>query len=108
MPLTDSILNLANTTIPDHASDRESPRAGPDSAPGYGHSIGQPGWRPAHFGEGFAETPRGKNTQDLISIWTLEPLQLGDIGQGNPARLGLCTGRPPRAGASSHGSTTRE
>jgi hypothetical protein len=33
-------------------------------------------------GRDLQRLPEGKGTQDLISVWTLEPLQLGDIGQG--------------------------
>ena len=81
MPLTDSILNLANTTIQiTHRT--ESPRVLGRTQPPVTATVSAKASVQPTSGRDLQRLPEGRNTQDLISVWTLEPLQLGDIGQG--------------------------
>ena len=81
MPLTDSILNLSNATIT-ITRRTESPRLLGRTQPPTTATVSAKASVQPTSGRDLQRLPEGKNTQDLISIWTLEPLQLGDIGQG--------------------------
>lgn len=81
MPLTDSILNLANTTITiTHRT--EVPRVQGRTQPPVTSTVSAKASVQPTSGRDLQRLPEGKNTQDLVSVWTLEPLQLGDVGQG--------------------------
>jgi hypothetical protein len=81
MPLTDSILNLANTTITiTHRT--ESPRLLGRTQPPTTVVVSAKASVQPTSGRDLQRLPEGKGTQDLISVWTLEPLQLGDVGAG--------------------------
>ena len=81
MPLTDSILNLANTTIT-ITNRTESPRLLGRTQPPTTATVSAKASVQPTSGRDLQRLPEGKNTQDLISVWTLEPLQLGDVGAG--------------------------
>ena len=85
MPLTDSILNLANTTIViTHRTGVPAP-AWEDSAPTT-VVVSREGQRPAHERPGPSRgSRRARGRRTPISVWTLEPLQLGDIARASPA-----------------------
>lgn len=81
MPLTDSILNLANTTIQiTHRT--ESPRVLGRTQPPVTATVSAKASVQPTSGKDLQRLPEGKNTQDLISIWTLTELLLGDVGAG--------------------------
>lgn len=81
MPLTDSILNLANATITiTHRT--ESPRLLGRTQPPTTTTVSALASVQPTSGRDLQRLPEGKIARDLISVWTLEPLQLGDIGQG--------------------------
>ena len=81
MPLTDSILNLANTTITiTHRT--ESPRLLGRTQPPTTATVSAKASVQPTSGRDLQRLPEGRNTQDLISVWTLETLQLGDVGAG--------------------------
>ncbi len=81
MPLTDSILNLANTVITiTHRT--ESPRLlGRTQPPVTATVSAKASVQPAR-GLDLQRLPEGKGTQDLISVWTLEEIRMGDVGSG--------------------------
>ena len=91
MPLTDSILNLANTTIViTHRT--ESPRVLGRTQPPTTTTVSAKASVQPTSGRDLQRLPEGKGTQDLISVWTLEPLQLGDVGAGILPDLVLYSG----------------
>ena len=81
MPLTDSILNLSNTTITiTHRT--ESPRLLGRTQPPTTATVSALASVQPTSGRDLQRLPEGKGTQDLISVWTLVELLLGDVGAG--------------------------
>lgn len=81
MPLTDSILNLANTTITiTHRT--ETPRVLGRAQPPTTATVSALASVQPTSGRDLQRLPEGRNTQDLISVWTLAELLLGDVGAG--------------------------
>ncbi len=81
MPLTDSILNLSNTTIVvTHRT--ESPRVLGRTQPPTTATVSAKASVQPTIGRDLQRLPEGKGTQDLISVWTLAELLLGDVGAG--------------------------
>ena len=81
MPLTDSILNLSNTTITiTHRT--ESPRLLGRTQPPTTVVVSAKASVQPTSGRDLQRLPEGKGTQDLISVWTLAELLLGDVGSG--------------------------
>lgn len=81
MPLTDSILNLANAAITiTHRT--EVPRVLGRTQPPVTSTVSAKASVQPTSGRDLQRLPEGKNTQDLVSIWTLEELKLGDVGLG--------------------------
>lgn len=81
MPLTDSILNLANATITiTHRV--EVPRVLGRTQPPTTATVSALASVQPTSGKDLQRLPEGRNTQDLISVWTLAELLLGDVGAG--------------------------
>ncbi len=81
MPLTDSILNLSNTTITiTHRT--ESPRLLGRTQPPTTATVSALASVQPTSGRDLQRLLEGKGTQDLISVWTLVELLLGDVGAG--------------------------
>lgn len=81
MPLTDSILNLANATITiTHRT--ETPRVLGRTQPPTTTTVSALASVQPTSGKDLQRLPEGRNTQDLISVWTLAELFLGDVGAG--------------------------